>query len=402
MTKEFTASWWNSYKDALNVDKRWLETAKWIDLRVLFQIDSEPVAAIDIRQGRALGVDLRFPGRGADIVLTAPRHEWERLASGETNWFKATSPGLGELAISGDIVGAMRNAKCMWLLIGAMATVNRASTAVPVPSPEPVPSGKETVGRYIMVNGIRTYYEEAGVGPAILCLHAASQDALMYRHVLDGLSDEYRVIALDAPGHVKSLVPADGLFTDITQHAEFNEAFMDALGLVKPAIIGCSFAGNQVLELAARRPGAYSAVISSEGADYTPTVSEFFLEMMRTDGHMIVEGWSQTLIGDRTPADRHAEVVWQLQRNPAEVAVSDLIGYGNFDKREVMDRITDPVLLLRGDADWLVSQKQVEATQKRVKGSKIKVLAGTGHYPMIENPFEFNEAVRTFLKSANY
>ena len=177
---------------------------------------------------------------------------------------------------------------------------------------------------------------------------------------------------------------------------------MAALGLEKPAVIGCSFAGNQVLELASRRPGAYSAIVSSEGADYTPTVADFFLDMMRTDGHQIVDAWSQSLTGNRTPDDRRTDVIWQIQRNPAEVMVADLIGYGHFDERDQMHKITDPVLLLRGDADWLVSQQQVEETASRVPGSRITVLAGTGHYPMIENPYEFNEAVRTFLYDVGY
>jgi pimeloyl-ACP methyl ester carboxylesterase len=67
-----------------------------------------------------------------------------------------------------------------------------------------------------------------------------------------------------------------------------------------------------------------------------------------------------------------------------------------------MGRITNPVLLLRGDADWLVSQEQVEATQSRIAGSRIAVLAGTGHYPMIENPYEFNAAVRAFFQEVDY
>jgi pimeloyl-ACP methyl ester carboxylesterase len=49
-----------------------------------------------------------------------------------------------------------------------------------------------------------------------------------------------------------------------------------------------------------------------------------------------------------------------------------------------------------------VSQEQVEATQTRIAGSKIAVLAGTGHYPMIENPYEFNASVRAFLQEVDY
>jgi len=398
----FDERWWDSYQQTLNDDALWRAASRWVDARVLFVVDDQPVAALELRQGRALGAHLGFPGRGADIVLTAPRTEWARILTGEIDWFEATSPGLGQLVVSGDVVTAMRNAKSMWLMLGALSRVDKPAAAMPQPSPSPTPSGAEITGRYITINGSRTYYEEAGDGPAIVCLHAASQDAMMYRHVLEGLSDSYRVIALDAPGHCKSHPPVGGLFTSITQHAEFNEAFMSALGLQRPALIGCSFAGNQVLELAARRPGAYSAIVSSEGADYTPTVSDFFLEMMRTDGHQIVDAWCQSMIGDRTPADRRDDVIWQIQRNPAEVMVSDLIGYGHFDKRDDMHRISDPVLLLRGDADWLVSQEQVQATASRIAGSQIAVLTGTGHYPMIENPVEFNHTVRNFLADVGY
>ncbi|GAA2130983.1 hypothetical protein GCM10009825_12330 [Arthrobacter humicola] len=401
MTEVLTPEWWDHLGKELNGDDRWLAVSKWFDARIQFDYETG-TAALDVRNGKVLSVTHGAPARGADVILSAPRKEWESLIAGETDWFKGTSPGLGEISVTGDVVTAMRNAKTMWLTLEAMKRVDRELPAAPAPSPEPQPSGKEIVGRYINVNGIRTYYEEAGEGPAIVCLHAASQDAMMYRHVLEGLSDHYRVIALDAPGHCKSELPADGPFTSITQHAEFNEAFMEALGLEKPAIIGCSFAGNQVLELAARRPHAYAAVVSSEGADYTPTVADFFLEMMRTDGHQIVDGWSQSLTGNRTPEDRRRDVVWQIQRNPAEVMVGDLIGYGHFDQRDNMSKIQAPVLLLRGDGDWLVSQEQVEATQSRVPGSEITVLAGTGHYPMIENPYEFNESVREFLHKVDY
>ncbi len=96
--------------------------------------------------------------------------------------------------------------------------------------------------------------------------------------------------------------------------------------------------------------------------------------------------------------ERAREVVWQIRRVNPEVMRGDLIGYAGFDKRDEVGKITAPVLLLRGDDDWLVSKQQVEDTASRIPGSRVAVLAGTGHYPMIENPFEFNEALRGFLR----
>ena len=76
----------------------------------------------------------------------------------------------------------------------------------------------------------------------------------------------------------------------------------------------------------------------------------------------------------------------------------DLTGYANFDARDRVGAIACPVLLMRGECDWLVHQKMTEATQSRIPGSRVLVLAGTGHYPMIENPYEYNESIRAFLK----
>ena len=155
-----------------------------------------------------------------------------------------------------------------------------------------------------------------------------------------------------------------------------------------------------VLELAARRPEFYSAVISVEGADFTPTVSQLVLDMLLINGQQILECWSQSLIGNRTPPDRAREVVWQIRRATPEAFAGDLTAYAGTDIRELVKVIKSPVLLLRGDADWLVNQESVESTKSRISGSEIAVLRGTGHYPMIENPYEFNETVRTFMKKA--
>jgi pimeloyl-ACP methyl ester carboxylesterase len=93
-------------------------------------------------------------------------------------------------------------------------------------------------------------------------------------------------------------------------------------------------------------------------------------------------------------------VVWQIRRAAPEYVAADLIGYADFDRRADMGSITSPVLLLRGSADWLVNQEMVEATASRVPNARVKVLEGTGHYPMIENPAEFNDAIRGFLHEA--
>ena len=399
MAKFPDSAWWTEYQTVLNSDEEWLDSARYFEGRIEFQHDHGS-ATIAVFGGTVVSAQPEASALGADVIIAAPDTEWQRLLADQTDWFEGTSPGLGQFSLRGNAVAALRNVKVMALAFEAMKRVGSPARAAVSYSPDPKPSGKQTKGHYIDIDGLRIFYEEAGEGQPVVCFHAACQDTLMYRHVLDGLSDEYRVIAIDAPAHGKSLEPANGPFQSLTRHAEFNEKVMEKLGLIKPVIIGCSMAGNLVLELGARRPEAYSAIISSEGADFTPTVSQFLLDMLMLNGPQILEGWSKSMTGKRTPPDRAREVVWQLRRTCPEVMRGDLTGYASFDKRDVVGNIKSPVLLLRGDADWLVSQKQVEETSSRIPGSKIAVLKQTGHYPMIENPYEFNEAVRSFLHEA--
>ncbi len=386
--------WWLRLQSALNTDEAWRDAARYFRGRVELRHDSG-TGIISIEGGRAT-VTGETDSLGADITITGPDSEWRRVLAGQVDWFEGLSPGLGALILSGNAVAAWRDVKLMARTFTVMAQVDGAPAQVAF-SPPPKPSGAPTTGHYAMIEELRVHYEEAGSGPPIICFHAACQDTLMWRHVMDGLSDAFRVIAVDAPAHGKTLEPEGGPFQSLTQHAELYEKLIAALGLDRPVIMGCSMGGNLVLEMAARRPDGYRAVVSAEGADYTPTVAGFFLDMLLLNGTQILECWAMSMTGNRTTPDRAREVMWQITRATPTAMRGDLQGYANFDKRAVVGTIRCPVLLLRGDGDWLVSQKRVEETQSHIPGSRIAVLAGTGHYPMIENPYEFNETVREFI-----
>jgi pimeloyl-ACP methyl ester carboxylesterase/putative sterol carrier protein len=384
----------NDLKRALADMPEWHQAIKYCNSCIALA-DDQSQATILVDRGTAKLEEGTQLGQ-VEILVKGPTSDWARVKSGDLDWFRATTLGIGGLNVEGDQVYVMGKTRILWLIFKAIEKTGPGKTIDY--SPPPPKRRAPSVGRYIEVDGIETYYEEAGSGHAILCLHAACQDTLQYRHVLAGLSDRYRVIAVDAPGHGKSLMPSTGPFRNLTQHAAFNEKLIDKLGLERPVIVGCSMGGNQVLELAARRPGNYAAVISTEGADYTPGLNDFVLDMFMINGQELLECYPQSLIGKRTPPDRAEEVLWQIRRTTPEIMRADLGGYSGFDKRDEMKKITDPVLLIRGNGDWLVTQQQVEATASRVKGAKIAILDGSGHYPMTENPTEFNAAVIAFLR----
>ena len=127
------------------------------------------------------------------------------------------------------------------------------------------------VGRYLSLtlNGKahRIYFEEAGAGIPLLCLHTGGADTRQYRHLMldAAVTAHYRVIAFDLPFHGKS-TPPDGWHTQeyrltLEDYTNTILAFSAALGLDRPALIGCSIGGRIVLHLAMSHPRAFRAMI---------------------------------------------------------------------------------------------------------------------------------------------
>src|SRR3977135_4373453 len=77
------------------------------------------------------------------------------------------------------------------------------------------PAFEPMIGRYVRleIDGVphRVYFEEAGQGIPLVCLHTAGADNRQYRHLLADaeVTRRFRVLAFDMPWHGKS-TPPDG------------------------------------------------------------------------------------------------------------------------------------------------------------------------------------------------
>jgi len=100
----------------------------------------------------------------------------------------------------------------------------------------------------IDVDGLRIGYERAGDGQPVVFLHGYAGDGLAtWRRQLEGLADEFTVIAWDAPGTGRSSDPPEGFGMD--GYADCLAGFVAALNLQRPHVAGLSFGGALALEL---------------------------------------------------------------------------------------------------------------------------------------------------------
>lgn len=107
----------------------------------------------------------------------------------------------------------------------------------------------------IEVNGAVLAYDEAGEGSPVVLLHAGIADRRMWRGQLPALAARHRVIAVDLRGYGDSELPPAPF-----AHHDDVVGLLDALGIDRAALVGCSFGGRVAVDTALAYPDRISAL----------------------------------------------------------------------------------------------------------------------------------------------
>src|SRR5688500_4691495 len=130
------------------------------------------------------------------------------------------------------------------------------------------------VGRYAQIGAHRIYFEEAGQGIPLVCLHTAGSDGRQYRAVLNdsSITKSYRVLAFDMPWHGKSSPPAgwekDDYRLTTGAYTGMIMEFIREMGLERPVVMGCSIGGRIVLDLALKHAHKLRALIGLQSGAF--------------------------------------------------------------------------------------------------------------------------------------
>src|SRR4029453_17355111 len=220
--------------------------------------------------------------------------------------------------------------------------------------PWPMEDGMDQVD----VAGLRVAYRRAGQGAPLVLLHGGLADSREWRRQLEGLADEFTVVAWDAPGCGGSSDPPAAW--RLPDYADCLAGLIHALELERPHVGGLSWGGGLALELYRRHPQVpRSLVLASAYAGWAgslpPEVVQERLERALGEAELPPEqwvpGWLPGLFSDAAPAAVVQEALaMMLEGRPAGLRPM-LQGFGEADLRGVLPRIQVPTLLLYGDAD---------------------------------------------------
>ena len=350
-----------------------------------------------------------------DFAIKAAADAWQAL------WAQVPEPGRHDiLALAKrnelQIEGRLEIFLAHLQFYREILTAPRPAVAESSPLMDETPQGElePIVGRYIstQIEGkrCRIYFEQAGQGIPLLCLHTAGADARQYRHMLcdPEITAHFRVIAFDMPAHGKSYPPNDesGQPYQLTtaRYIETILAFSDALKLDKPALIGCSIGGRVVLELARAHHPRFRALIGVESADYQqPWYDTAWLHRGDVHGGEVCAALVAGLVAPQSPAQYRRETLWQYMQGGPGVFKGDLYFYRqDADLRGKLGNIrTDlcPLFLLTGEYDFSCTPDDTERTAKSIPGAQYTRMAHLGHFPMSENPHKFRQYLMPVLEA---
>lgn len=257
----------------------------------------------------------------------------------------------------------------------------------------------------IEVDGLRIAYERAGDGPPLLLLHGYVGDGpTTWRRQIEGLSDEFTVVAWDAPGVGRSSDPPERF--GMAGYADCLAGFLDKLGLEKPHVAGLSFGGALALELYRRHSAipmtlilasAYAGWAGSLPADVVEQRLHQALVVASLSPDEFVRALLPTMFSDATPPESVDEFgATMLAFHP--VGFRAMARASAESLRDVLPHIKVPTLLVYGDNDVRAPLTVAEDLHEAISGSTLVVLPDSGHLCNIEAPEEFNRAVRSFLR----
>jgi len=158
---------------------------------------------------------------------------------------------------------------------GIMIPCQMPAAAAATPTKAPITVHYRTA----TVDGVKMFYREAGPaeGPVVLLLHGFPTSSHMFRNLIPGLADRYRVIAPDYPGFGESDAPDHKKFAYTFGHyADLVDALMGQLGAKQYAMYVMDYGAPVGYRLAIKHPERVTGLIVQNGNAYEEGLREFW------------------------------------------------------------------------------------------------------------------------------
>jgi pimeloyl-ACP methyl ester carboxylesterase len=272
--------------------------------------------------------------------------------------------------------------------------------------------------RYISLHGERLAYRQAGSGPVILLIHGITSSSEVWLRVMPRLAQRFTVLAPDLLGHGRSAKPKGDY--SLGAYASTVRDLAIALGHERATIVGHSLGGGIAMQFSYQFPDRCERLVLVDsgglGRDVAPLLraatlpgTEVVLPLLSSTGALAAgrrlggllgrlglragTDVEQMALGHATLADAGARAAFLQTLN----SVVDRGGQ-RVDATNRLYLARDfPVLLIWGGRDSIIPLAHGRAAHRQLPHSRLEVLEDSGHFPQLDQPERFQEALISFL-----
>jgi pimeloyl-ACP methyl ester carboxylesterase len=248
--------------------------------------------------------------------------------------------------------------------------------------------------QFIDVRGLRTRYLRRGAGPCVLVLHGWGASIETVYPIVTGLAPVASVYALDLPGFGQSEPPPRPW--GVEDYQAFVAAFMDALQIERPTIVGHSNGGRIAIRMAATEPRRAARLVLVDSAGMRPKRT---MRYYRRVGLAKLGKHAARYLG--APGERlRARIVGRVASSDYAAAGEmrpTLVRLVNSDLREYLPRISVPALLVWGADDTDTPLADARLMEQLIPDAGLVVLDRAGHYSYLDQPARFARIVTHFI-----
>jgi esterase len=270
------------------------------------------------------------------------------------------------------------------------------------------------IDRFVELNGIRFHYLDwGGDGVPMVFLHGGALTAHTFDGVCLALRDRYRCLSLDLRGHGDTEWPPEVDDTLDASAADLG-AFIDALALERPVVVGMSRGGLNGLTYAVSHSDRIRALVMidiapeiqvegtsrivefSKGPEVTDSPEDFVAHAIEFNARRdprVVRG--TILFNLRRLED--GRWTWKYDRRP-QTAPTSANRWERYARLwDELRSVTCPTLIVKGGRSRILTEAVAERLASGLPNGRWITIPDAGHAIQVDQPKALAEAIDRFV-----
>jgi pimeloyl-ACP methyl ester carboxylesterase len=257
----------------------------------------------------------------------------------------------------------------------------------------------------ISFNGKRIFYTDSGQGKPIVFLHGFTESHKIWKHFVKALSNEFRIITIDLPGHGKSECVAEVHTMEL--QADVVHTILKKAGIRRCIMTGHSMGGYLTLAYARKYPKKLKGICIFHSHCFADSAEDRenrdrTIEVVNNDKFGFLTNFIANLFPEEVRKEFSNEInilVKDAEKMPKEGIIAALEGMKiRSDQTSLLANTELPVLFILGLKD---SKSPISKLWEMISlpvHSESLILRDVGHMGYIESPDETLQAVRYFSR----